>query len=204
MRAPPELVLFDFDGVLAHYSHELRIAQLAKTTGCLAQRVGDVLFDSGLETQYDSGLIDTAQYLEQLGGGLGCVVDETSWIASRIAGNRVETTVVAMVCEVARRTRIGVLTNNGALMAEAMRDILPALFPALEGNILCSGALGVRKPDVGIFQRAVTHFAVAPHQVLFVDDVLRNVEGARRAGLRAAHVPNEETLAAVLRAHHLI
>ena len=79
-------VLFDFDGVLAHYRHEVRIAHLAAHAGCASERVREVLFVSGLETEYDSGTIDTAAYLGRLGEGLGAMVDEDTWLASRMAG----------------------------------------------------------------------------------------------------------------------
>lgn len=203
MNARPELVLFDFDGVLAHYSRESRIAHLAAATGRESRLVGEVLFESGLEADYDRGVVDTSQYLARLGRGLGCAVDETAWIASRIAGNRAEHDVAALVREVARHARVGVLTNNGALMTEAIRGILPEVFPVLDGNILCSGALGVCKPDPEVYRLALAHFRVEPHHALFVDDALCNVEGARNAGLRAAHVPDASTLAAVLRQHSL-
>lgn len=203
MNARPKLVLFDFDGVLAHYSRESRIAHLATATGCEPRLVGEVLFESGLEADYDGGVIDTAQYLSQLGYGLGCAVDEAIWIASRIAGNRAEPDVEALVREVARHARVGVLTNNGALMTEAIRGILPGMFPVLDGSILCSGALGVCKPHPEVYRLALAHFRVEPHQTLFVDDAPCNVEGARNAGLRAAHVHDAGALAAVLREHGL-
>ena len=64
-------VLLDFDGVLAHYRHEVRIAHLATHAGCEHEHVRSVLFVSGLETEYDSGAIDTATYLRRLGDGIG-------------------------------------------------------------------------------------------------------------------------------------
>ena len=58
---PPRIrhVLFDFDGVLAHYDHELRIGHLARHCSAAHERVREVLFTSGLETEYDGGAIST-------------------------------------------------------------------------------------------------------------------------------------------------
>ena len=199
----PRLLLLDFDGVLAHYSHERRIAHLAGTAGCEPARVAEVLFASGLETEYDSGRIDTASYLRRLGDGLGCAIDEAAWIASRLAGSRAAPGVIEQVLAAVARTPVGVLTNNGALMAHAMRGIVAPLFPLLEGRVLCSGALGVRKPDAAAFARALDHFGVAAAQVLFVDDVFANVQGARAAGLQADTVTDARTLRRVLRRYGL-
>lgn len=197
------LVLFDFDHVLAHYDHGLRIASLADATGASAARVAAVLFESGLETEYDSGLIDTDTYLARLGAGLGATVDRATWIAARVAGSVADEGVLALAVDIAQQMPIGVLTNNGALLADAARTIVAPLYPALEGRVLCSGALAVRKPDPRIFQLAVAHFGVEADQVLFVDDVFQNVQAARTAGLRAEQVTNAATLTRALQAHGL-
>ena len=47
--------------------------------------------------------------------------------------------------------------------------------------------LGVAKPNPEYFRIAVRRLGVAPDEVLFVDDVLANVQGAREAGLVAEH-----------------
>ena len=84
-----------------------------------------------------------------------------------------------------------------------MRGIVAPLFPLLEGRVLCSGALGVRKPEAAAFARALDHFGVAAAQVLFVDDVFANVQGARAAGLQADTVTDARTLRRVLRRYGL-
>jgi len=204
MTPPPlRLVLFDFDGVLAHYRHDARLAALARVAGCTPAHVTAVLFESGLERQYDSGLLDTSTYLQRLGDGLGCRIDEAAWIASRVASSRVDPAVLALVAALAERMPIGVLSNNGALMAEAMRGILAPLFPMLDGRVLCSGAVGARKPDRAIFARALAHFDTAASATLFVDDLFVNVQGARAAGLHADTAVDARSLRQVLRRYGL-
>ncbi|WP_337243286.1 HAD family phosphatase [Luteimonas sp. gir] len=202
-RTPPQLVLFDFDGVLAHYARDARLRDLARVAGCAPARVATALFASGLERAYDSGAIDTAAYLQQLGDALGCTIDEDAWIASRVTACRVDPAVLALVSSLAQRVPIGVLSNNGALMAEAMRRIVTPLFPALDGRVLCSGALQARKPERAIFERALMHFGVEARQVLFLDDLFVNVRGARAAGLQADTVHDARSLRRVLRRHGL-
>jgi putative hydrolase of the HAD superfamily len=65
-----------------------------------------------------------------------------------------------------------------------------------------SYALGIAKPDPGFFRAVVEQLALAPEQLLFIDDHEPNVLGAREAGLQAALFPGapELTSAAALRA----
>lgn len=47
--------------------------------------------------------------------------------------------------------------------------------------------LGVAKPDPRFFSRAAERIGADPAAVLFVDDLERNVDGARTAGMSAVH-----------------
>ncbi len=203
IAAPPRLLLLDFDGVLAAYRRPLRLAHLAAATGCGSAQAERVLFGSGLETAYDGGELDTPTYLRQLGAGLGAPVDEATWIAARVAACQADPRVLAQVLAVAARTPIGVLTNNGPLMAQAIAQIVPSLFPLLQGRVLCSGALGGRKPQAQVYLQALAHFGSAPQHTLFVDDLFVNVRGARAAGLHADTVTDAASLRRVLRRYRL-
>ncbi|MEZ0472222.1 HAD-IA family hydrolase [Luteimonas salinilitoris] len=59
----------------------------------------------------------------------------------------------------------------------------------------------MRKPDAGIFRRALAHFGAAARDTLFLDDKPANVAGARAEGLLAECVPDREALADALRSH---
>jgi len=205
MTPPPlRLALFDFDGVLARCSHAARLADLARIAGCTPARVSEVLFDSGLERAYDSGALDTAAYLQQLGEGLGCTIDADIWIASRCASTQADPVALDLVASVASRVQVGVVTNNGALMLNAIPRIVAPMFPMLEGRVLCSGVLGVRKPDRAIFEHALAHFDVRAQDALFVDDLFVNVQGARAAGLHADTVVDARSMRTVLRRYGLV
>lgn len=204
VAAAPQLLLLDFDGVLAGYSRADRVAHLAAHCGCEAARVRQVLFESGLETAYDGGALATADYLQRLGHGLGARVSEADWIAARVAGNRGDAGVIESVLALAGRVEVGVLTNNGALMAQAIARIVPALFPLLHGRVLCSGTLGGRKPQAEVYRRALAHFDVDARHALFIDDLFVNVRGARAIGMRAETASGASALRRALARHGLM
>ena len=51
--------------------------------------------------------------------------------------------------------------------------------------IVYSAEEGICKPDPEIYRRALARLEVAPHEATFVDDRIKNVEGARRLGIHA-------------------
>ncbi|WP_311240367.1 MULTISPECIES: HAD-IA family hydrolase [unclassified Xanthomonas] len=199
----PSLLLLDFDGVLASYSRPRRLAALATAATCTPQRVQQVLFEQGLERAYDAGELDTQVYLTQLSDGLGHPIDRATWIAARVAACRADPAVVAQVLAVSATTAVAVLTNNGPLMAEAIAQLVPSLFPLLQGRVLCSGALGGRKPQLEVYQRALAQLGAEPARTLFVDDLFVNVRGARAAGLHADTVRDARALRRVLKRYGL-
>lgn len=191
-------LLFDFDGVLARYDHGQRLAALAAHAGCTPARVHEALFDSGLEAEYDSGLVDTGAYLRRLGETLDCGVNEDTWLASRFAGTLADADALASVAALDEALALGVLTNNGRLMERVIPRIVAPISARLEGRILVSGALGLRKPDPAVFGRALGLLGWEAGSTLFVDDKFGNVQGARRAGLHADTVTDARSLRRVL------
>ncbi|MGY1408450.1 MULTISPECIES: HAD-IA family hydrolase [unclassified Luteimonas] len=196
-------ILFDFDQVLAPYRHERRIAALASFAGCPHEQVREVLFASGLESEFDRGAIDTGTYLERLGSGIGRPVDAEAWIAARMAGSVAEVAMLERVAALDMSLELAVLTNNGVLMAQAIPRILGPLGARFEGRVLCSGALRVRKPDPTVFRLALERLGWQRADTLFVDDSFANVQSARKVGLHAETVVDARSLGRVLRRYTL-
>lgn len=194
MKPNIELLLLDVDGVLLDYQRRLRVRDLADSVSVPSAHVQQVLFESGLERRYDSGAIDTAAYLRALSEGLQAEVSAARWIQARLAASRPREDVVRRILALPASVRIGVLTNNGPLMAEVLRALLPTLCDRVADGLLCSGALGGRKPDPVVYQRALQRLDADPARTLFVDDLFTNVRGARQAGLHAETVGNARAM----------
>ena len=194
----PRLVLLDFDGVLASYSHVVRFAHLARSAGCSSAHVRRALMDEGLEARYDAGLLSTGEYLHQLGDALGAPIDAATWCAARRASTHVDPDTEACVSALAGRVAVGILSNNGLLMCEVIRALVPSWFPRLDGAMLLSGALGARKPEPAAFQRALAHFGASAGDTLFVDDSATHVAAAAGLGLDARQAEEPAALQRIL------
>lgn len=67
-------------------------------------------------------------------------------------------------------------------------------------DVFVSSDLGIRKPERDAFDLVAANVGVAPQSILFFDDTLENVTGARDAGLQAQHVESASDLNAALNA----
>jgi putative hydrolase of the HAD superfamily len=202
MTVAVECLLLDFDGVLVRHARHLRVRHLAASTGCSVAQVQAALFDSGLEQQHDAGL-DSTLYLQQVSAALGSTLGIAQWQAARIAASLPQAGVIERIEQVARRLPIAILTNNGALMADTIPRILPTLATALHGRILCSGALGGRKPDPAVFVQAMALLGTRAARTLFIDDLFTNVRGARQAGLLAETATDSRSIGKALKRYGL-
>ena len=83
----------------------------------------------------------------------------------------------------ATQVRTGLATNQQAERARYMSENLG--YADRFDELLFSCVLGHAKPDPGYFDRVLEILDLEGDRVLFLDDHVRNVEAARRCGLRA-------------------
>jgi 2-haloacid dehalogenase len=99
--------------------------------------------------------------------------------------------------------RVFGLTNWGAETWPVAQAVHPELTDAFE-DVVVSAHEGLIKPDRRIYEVLTTRNGLRPEECLFIDDSLKNVEGARAAGWQALHFAGAETLRADLSARGLL
>ena len=67
-------------------------------------------------------------------------------------------------------------------------------FCALFEKVYLSHELGVRKPHPEVFTHIIEEQGLAASETLFIDDSIQHVEGAIKAGLRAYHLTDDQTI----------
>jgi 2-haloacid dehalogenase len=85
------------------------------------------------------------------------------------------------------------ITNFSGEFWRPFRQREAALFDRFR-DIVVSGDEKLMKPDAAIYHLALDRFGLAPHEVVFIDDNLANVEGARAVGIHAIHFTNAASL----------
>ena len=93
---------------------------------------------------------------------------------------------------------MAMLTNNVREWEPLWRSMLPV--DEIFETVVDSGFVGCRKPESRIYELTLERIGHAAGACLFVDDVLVNVEGARKAGLHAVHFQDNEQAIPEIRA----
>lgn len=91
-----------------------------------------------------------------------------------------------------RKYKIYALTNwSSELFPVALRNFK---FLNWFDGIVVSGDEGIRKPEAAFFQILFDRYLVKPENAVFIDDNLRNVEAARKIGIKSICFTSAEEL----------
>lgn len=199
-----KLVLFDIDNVLCDYDRGKRVAHLAALAGSTDAFVHQAIWDSGFELLGDSGALDAVDYLRGFGERIGYPLSLDEWVEARRCSMRADCAMLEIVAALRGTVDIAVLTNNTTLVADHIAALLPELPPLFGSRIYASARFKTAKPDPRCFRLCLSELDVKPESVLFVDDLMANVAGAREAGLFAHHHTSVEAFRRALSEHGLL
>jgi HAD superfamily hydrolase (TIGR01509 family) len=101
------------------------------------------------------------------------------------------------------RYRVAFLSNSNEVHAELIPRRFAALFAA-DDRFIFSHRYGLAKPDKEMFHRALELIGSLPQQVVFVDDLLENVEAARAIGMTAYQFTDSLSLLKALESDRLL
>jgi HAD superfamily hydrolase (TIGR01549 family) len=91
------------------------------------------------------------------------------------------------------------LSNTNILHIERIRErsgpFLYAQFIKCFDKVYYSHEIGLRKPDLAIFEHLLNEQGLSPESCLFIDDKIENIEGAKKAGMHVWHFnPHKDNL----------
>ena len=135
-----------------------------------------------LLVEFESGRMELEPFQAGLTEVLGLAPERADGLVERLfAGMTLDDGMVRAVQAFrAAGVRTGLLSNSWG-PAGASYDT--ALFPQLFDVTVISGEEGVRKPDQPIYDIAVERMALAPSELVFVDDLPGNLKPARAMGI---------------------
>ncbi|PHM73131.1 glucose-1-phosphatase [Xenorhabdus kozodoii] len=99
--------------------------------------------------------------------------------------------------------RVVVLSNTNRLHVEYCSVHYPEI-AASSDFLYLSHDLGMRKPNPEIFEYVLVAEGVAADQAIFFDDLLENVEAAKKTGMNAIHVADRHVIPNYFKSHDFL
>ncbi len=197
---PVEALLFDFGGVTTEIDFGRVVRRWSEFAGRDLAPLWKAYVPGETYFQHERGEISDAAFFDSLRREFGVdLTDEQfldGWNAIFIG---VYPQIDAQLKAAAARMPVYAFTNTNRAH-EAFWSVAYAGMAAHFRKVFVSSTIGLRKPDREAFDHVCREMGVPAGRVLFFDDSLTNIEGARAAGLQTVHVRSNADVAAALAA----
>ena len=189
-----EFVLFDLGGVLIELG---RLSDLQESTGFLGDRETWRQLLEPWICRFEMGECSADEFSTGVVADWGVDITPARWLEILRAwpiGPYPGTADVLL--DLQQSVAIGCLSNTNSLHWADQS----ARWPMLEifDHRFLSFELGLRKPDIAIFQAVADRLPYSRDRVLFLDDLAVNVESARSFGFRSEQVRGLDEVVKVL------
>ncbi len=175
--------IFDIGNVLVNFDFQVLLQQIAVDSGTPVEQPTER--DLEMHHAVEEGVISDQEFVDYLNEskGLFWTVDTLIGVWQKMF--TVNQTGYGMFREaIARSLPVYTLSNIAEHHIDAIERNWPGFFAGATGLFL-SYQVGTRKPNAEIYQHMLENLGVKGEQCLFLDDLTRNVEAARAAGIQA-------------------
>ncbi|TFH49843.1 MAG: HAD family phosphatase [Lysobacterales bacterium] len=183
-----EALLFDLGGVVFGIDFDKAFSRWATQADVPMHTVKSrYLMDVGYE-RHERGEITAAEYFDTLRVSLGISLSDEQFASG---WNAIFEPELAGVCELFEslhaKIPIYAFSNSNDLHRQCWARKYAGTL-SLFRQVFISCDLGLRKPDAAAYRQVAAAIGAEPERVLFFDDTLENVEGARGVGMSAVQV----------------
>jgi putative hydrolase of the HAD superfamily len=195
-----DALLFDLGRVVLEIDFNRALKCWAGHAGCdPAHFVGRFAQDDAYK-RHERGEISDAEFFAALRASLGIDVSDAQFLEgwnAIFAGEIPE--IAPLLARASRRLPLYAFSNTNhaheAHFSQAFAGVLVHF-----KKLFLSSTIGLRKPDAAAYDHVVKEIGVPAKRIVFFDDLLENVEGARARGLSAVHVRSSRDVANALAA----
>jgi putative hydrolase of the HAD superfamily len=195
-----DALLFDLGRVVIDIDFDRAVALWAAHAGCSP---ADLVarFDRGdVYKGHERGHVDDAAFFASQRTALGIDVTDEVFLEGWNAIFVGEMDGIApLLARASQRLPLYAFSNtNRAHEAHFSRHFAEVLGHFRE--LFLSSTIGLRKPDAEAYDHVVKAIGVPAGRIVFFDDLMENIEGARDRGLQAVHVTSSRDVANALAA----
>lgn len=177
-------VIWDLGGVLVRTEDYTSRDRLAASLGLSREELEDLVFSKDSGDRAQLGLISVEQHSENLRQRFGLQRSEMDRFWKDFwGGDRLDAELVTFIRSLRARYKTGLLSNAFSDLRHYVTHVWK--FADAFDEMVISAEVGLVKPDAQIYHLALQRLGIAPQEAVFIDDMPRNVEGARAANMHA-------------------
>ncbi|GAG16937.1 unnamed protein product, partial [marine sediment metagenome] len=176
------------------FSIEQMLQQMADVSMTEPEEVRRIIFEEKLQKRYESGHISTDEFYATYCEALGRQIDFDALCRASCEIFTPNLTVLPVISYLRTiRFPIGILSNTCDIHWEYCAARYGGILSGFEVHAL-SYELDAFKPEPAIYLSAAKLAGYAPEEILFIDDMEKNVAGAIEAGFDAVQYVDTRSL----------
>jgi FMN phosphatase YigB (HAD superfamily) len=191
--APFQALVFDLGGVLVAHDNSMLYARLASR--CAGACSPETVVGLMRRTDWGSG-VSIGILHDRLRDELGYALDWDDFVADWCCHFAIDESMVDFVERLATHNRVMLFSNTNREHWDFLVNATGGRLAQLEAYL--SHEIGSTKPSLRAFELVAEQAGIDPARSIFFDDVVENVDGARRAGFQAEVFESQAKLAAFL------
>jgi putative hydrolase of the HAD superfamily len=192
-------IIFDLGGVIVPLDFPRAYQALEALGACAAKEIPTRIAATGLVPRFETGKVEPEEFARQMCESLSLTLSFDTFCDLWAKIFPPHTLIPEDFLKALRQNyRLLLLSNTNAIHFGFILKNYPLLRHL--NHFVLSYEIGVMKPEPEIYQAAIARSECKPEECFFVDDVLDNVEAARREGMDAERFVSFEQLQRDLRA----
>ncbi|MEM9337956.1 MAG: HAD family phosphatase [Bacteroidota bacterium] len=191
-------VIFDLGEVLLELDYQRIIEKLSEVAKKNKSFIEEIVVTDPLLQDFEIGKISPQQFRQGVNELLGTHLDDDAFdkiwnsMLKRLPKERMD-----LLREVGGRFQTFILSNTNAIHEVAFNQMIKEVtgrnsLHDFVQKCYFSHTIGLRKPNQSCYQFVIQDIGQDASQMLFLDDRLDNIEGAKKAGLQAIQITDAD------------
>lgn len=195
-----DFLIFDLGNVIIDIDYAFTVNKLKNLLSEVKHPLTDQFFPAKFHKDFEKGRISAEDFRNAVRNHFqedwsDALIDEL-WnsLLKHIPRERIE-----LIKELSKDFGLAVLSNTNSIHVEKVDQILledtgEASLDLLFDKVFFSHEMGMSKPDEDIYKSVIQELGVQPERTLFFDDLLENLNGAKKVGLQTFHINHDKAL----------
>lgn len=180
-----KMILFDLGGVVIDIPNEKYYSYLSKV-GAIPVKEAELRLEPSV-VAFERGDMDINKFNHIVADDMGIKRNQVLWLSHFKQIAKLNRETAQIIHRLKKNYKISFLSNVDKYRYEyGIQSILKGLMPFFSYTF-ASYKMGVVKPSPLIFEKVLKIMRLKPSEVLFIDNDIRNVYGAKQVGINAVH-----------------
>ena len=187
-----KMVAFDLGNVLCTVDETIASKKLAALSDKPWEEVHGIVFSQIRKLQFESGEMTFDEHAVQAISNLGIDMPLDEFTALYDSVLIPSESMFPLIERIAEKHRLALVSNTSEPHWKSAERFLP--FSSSLDPVIVSYEVGVMKPEAAFYDALLERSGVLAANILFVDDLAENIEGAESAGMIGHQFTSQRSL----------